>query len=116
MLAKLILYLIANGATLVILAKILPHQVSYNDYATVAIFAVVLMLLNALVRPILKLVTLPLTCLTLGLFALVVNGFVFYVGGRLVSGISMTFLGALVGAIIAGILNGALSRAFVGRK
>lgn len=111
-LAKLVLYLIANGATIVILAKLLPNQVGYNDYTTVAIFAVVLMVLNALVRPILKVVTLPLTCLTFGLFAVVVNGFVFYVGARLVTGITITFLGALIGAIIAGIINGALSRAF----
>jgi len=97
---------------MIIIAAILPHQVSYDNYTTVAIFAVVLTALNALVRPVLKLITLPLTCLTFGLFALVVNGVVFYVGGRLVSGITITFLGALVGAIIAGLINGALTRAF----
>ncbi len=94
------------------MAAILPHQVTYDNYTTVAIFAVVLTVLNALVRPILKLITLPLTCLTFGLFALVVNGVVFYVGARLVSGITITYLGALIGAIIAGLINGALTRAF----
>ncbi len=106
----------ANGATLVIIGAILPNQVSYDNYTTVAIFAVVLTVLNAMVRPVLKLVTLPLTCLTFGLFALVVNGVVFYVGARLVSGITITFLGALVGAIIAGLINGALTRAFDTRR
>jgi putative membrane protein len=110
LLTKLILYLIANAATLVIIAAILPSRVSYDNYGTVAIFAIVLTVLNALVRPVLKLITLPLTCLTFGLFALVVNGFVFYVGARLVSGITITFLAALVGAIIAGLINGALTR------
>ncbi len=98
------------------MAAVLPHQVNYDNYTTVAIFAVVLMVLNALVRPILKLVTLPLTCLTFGLFALVVNGIVFYVGARLVSGITITYLGALLGAIIAGLINGALTRAFDTRR
>ncbi|MGA7671805.1 MAG: phage holin family protein [Nitrolancea sp.] len=106
------LYLVANGATMVIIAAILPNQVSYDDYTTVAIFALVLTVLNLSVRPILKLITLPLTCLTFGLFALVVNGVVFYVGARLVSGITITYLGALVGAIIAGLINGALTRGF----
>ncbi len=112
MLVKLILYLIANGATLIILAAAMPNRVNYDNYTTVAIFAVILMVLNALVRPILKLITLPLTCLTFGLFALVVNGFVFYVGARLVSGITITFLAALAGAIVAGLINGALTRIF----
>ncbi len=97
---------------MVIIAAILPNQVSYDDYTTVAIFALVLTVLNLSVRPILKLITLPLTCLTFGLFALVVNGVVFYVGARLVSGITITYLGALVGAIIAGLINGALTRGF----
>lgn len=116
MLARLILYLVANGATLIILASIMPHNVSYDDYAAVVIFAVVLTVLNASVRPLLKLITAPLTCLTFGLFALVVNGVVFYVGARLVNGITITFLAALVGAIIAGFLNGALTRVFEGYR
>lgn len=110
MLVKLLLYLVANGLSLVIMAAIVPGEVSYTNYTAVAIFAVVLMVLNALVRPILKLITLPLTCLTFGLFALVVNGFVFYVGARLVNGITISFLGSVVGAIIAGLINGALTR------
>jgi putative membrane protein len=110
-LAKIVIYLVVNAVTLVVLANVLPGQVSYNDDRTVLVFAIVLTILNLLVRPVLQLITLPLTCLTLGLFALVVNAFLFYVVARFVTGISMSYWGALAGAILAGVLNGALSRA-----
>ncbi|HVX30928.1 MAG TPA: phage holin family protein [Nitrolancea sp.] len=116
MLAKILIYLIVNGVTLVILANVLPGQVAYNDDRTVVIFAAVLTILNLLVRPVLQLIALPLTCLTLGLFALVVNAFLFYVVARFVSGISMSYWGALAGAILAGVLNGALNRAVRDRR
>jgi len=110
-LKKILVYLVVNAATLVILSRIIPNEVNYNGHnAPVVIFAVVLTLLNVLVKPVLKLITLPLSCLTFGLFALVVNAFVFYVGARFVTGITISYLGALVGAIVAGLLNGALSR------
>ena len=107
--AKIFIYLLANAAALVIIARVIPGEVNYNDHRTVAIFAVVLTILNVLVKPVLSLITLPLSCLTFGLFALVVNAFVFYVGARFVTGITITYLGALVGAIVASLLNGALS-------
>jgi putative membrane protein len=109
-LGKILIYLVANAATLVILSRAIPNEVNYNGHdATVVIFAVVLTLLNVLVKPVLKLITLPLSCLTLGLFALVVNAFVFYVGARFVTGITISYLGALVGAVVASLLNGALN-------
>jgi putative membrane protein len=111
-LGKLLLYLIAGAVTLVLLAAVFPNHVSYTNYGAVAAFAIVLTILNASIRPVLRFITAPLTCLTLGLSALVVNGAVFYIGAKLVSGISITFLAALVGAIVAGFINGALSRAF----
>jgi putative membrane protein len=104
-------HLIANGLTLVILANVIPSQVSYADNETLVLFAIVLTLLNLLVRPLLQLVTLPLTCLTLGLFSLVVNAVVFYWGASLVHTIHMTFFGAFVGAIVAGVLNSLVTNA-----
>lgn len=112
---RFIVHLIANGLTLVILAEIIPGQVSYTGNDTIVFFAVVLALLNALLLPVLRFISIPLTCLTLGLFALVVNAAVFYLGGRLLNDIHITFWGALAGTIVAGILNSVLSELFRGR-
>jgi len=109
---RLIAHLIANGLAVVLLARLIPEQVGYTDTAAVVIFAIVLALLNAVLRPILQLVALPITCLTLGIFALVVNAVVFYLAGALIDGIQITFIGALVGSIAESVLSGILWRLF----
>ena len=107
---RLIGWLIANGLTLWLLARLMPHQVSYdNTWATIVVFAIVLTLLDLVLAPILRFFTWPLSCLTLGLFSLLVNGVVFYLAGRLVSQIHITFLGAVVGGVVAGILSSILT-------
>ncbi len=55
-----------------------------NNVLTTLVAAVVLGLLNAFVRPVLQFLSLPVTILTLGLFALVINAFMFWLMGRLV--------------------------------
>jgi putative membrane protein len=74
--------------------------ISVESVPMAVIFAVVLGLLNALVRPILLFVTCPLTVVTLGLFVFVVNAAVFWLAARLVPGIDVNgFTGAFVGAL-----------------
>ncbi|ACZ37925.1 phage holin family protein [Sphaerobacter thermophilus] len=109
---RLIAHLIANGLAVVLLARLIPEHVGYTDTAAVVIFAIVLALLNAVLRPILQLVALPITCLTLGIFALVVNAVVFYLAGALIAGIQITFIGALVGSVTESVLSGILWRLF----
>ncbi|MBX6340896.1 MAG: phage holin family protein [Thermomicrobiaceae bacterium] len=108
---SLLAHLVANALAVVVLANVLPHEVAYSSTEAVIVFAIVLAVLNAVVRPVLSLIALPVTCLTLGLFAVIVNAIVFYLAGRLSAGISITFLGAIVGAVVAGVLNGLLSDA-----
>ncbi len=62
------------------------------DLVTTLIAAVVLGLLNAIVRPILGFLSLPITILTLGLFALVLNAIMFWLMARLVPGIQLNSL------------------------
>ena len=83
------------------------------NYTTLALAALVLGLVNALVRPVLLIVTLPLTIITLGLFYLVVNGLAFGLAAALVPGFTVTSFGAAVlGALVVSIVSwgiGALS-------
>lgn len=109
---RLLVHLIANGLVLVLLAKMLPEQVSYPTNESIVIFAIILGLFNAVLRPLLQLVALPLSCLTLGLFAFVVNALVFYLAARLSVGVEITFLGALVGSIAVSVLTGLLGQVF----
>ena len=81
-----------------------------SSWLTAIAAALVLGLLNAFVRPLLIILTLPVNILTLGLFTLIVNGFMFYlvallVPGFVVAGYWNAFLGALVFSIISFLLS-----------
>jgi putative membrane protein len=111
---SVLVHLVANALALVLLAEVVPRQVNYLTTGSVVVFAIILGLLNAVLRPLLQLITLPLSCLTFGLFAFVVNAFVFYVAASLSVGVHITLIGALIGAIVVSVLNGLLFRVFRG--
>lgn len=77
-----------------------------DNLTTTLIAALVLGVLNAIVRPVLQILSLPITILTLGLFALVVNAFVFWLMGRIV-GVPMSnwVLAWLAYSLIAWIIS-----------
>ena len=81
--------------------------VSYNgDWGTLALFAAVLALLNTFVRPILVLLSVPFTCLTLGLFVLVINTAMFALAAWLVPGFQVSgLLGAFIGALAVSVVG-----------
>ncbi len=81
-----------------------------NYLIAIVISAVALGILNAFVRPILLLLSLPVTCMTLGLFVLVVNGLILVVLSWLplgfqVDGIISAIVGALIISVVSFILN-----------
>ncbi len=82
---KLILKLLLNAVAVVVLAKIL-NGVSVDSYTTAIIVAVVLSILNLLVKPVLIIFTLPITIMTLGLFLLVVNALIILLADKLIDG------------------------------
>ncbi len=80
--------------------------VSVERWQTVLAGALVLGLLNAVLRPVLILLTLPVNVLTLGLFTLVVNGLIFYLAASLVKGFHVTgFWSAVVAALVFSIVS-----------
>ena len=91
-------------------AGILPG-VTVATPSALLIAAIVLGFLNAMVKPFLVLVTLPLTILTLGLFYFVLNGIVFALGSQLVPGFEVAGFGwALLGAIVMSLVATLISR------
>lgn len=109
---RIVAYLLAAGLALIILARLIPSEVGYTSPTAVVVFAIVLGVLNALVRPVLQLIALPLSCLTFGLAALLINALVFYLAAWLSIGIHVTYLGALAGTLTVAVLVGILHRIF----
>lgn len=91
----------------------LPYVVSgieLKSFYIALIVAVVLGLLNAVVRPVLILLTLPVTLLTLGLFILVINALLFWFVGTFVEGFHVSgFWAAFFGAILYSLITWAVN-------
>ena len=88
-------------------------SVYVDNLVTALIAALALGFLNTLIRPILLLLTLPITLLTLGLFALVINGLMFWLAAQFIQGFSVTsfgaaFIAALLFSVVTTIANWAL--------
>ena len=79
-----------------------------------ALFAVVVMgIVNAIIRPIVQLLTLPLNCLTFGLFSFVINAVMFWLVGWFTEAFRVHFAGALVGSIVMSLVGGLANQAIV---
>ena len=88
------------AAALLLVAHLLPG-VHVASFGAAMIAAFVLGLLNTLLRPILVLLTLPVTVLTLGLFLFIINAAMFWAAARILDGFSVTSFGtALIGSLI----------------
>jgi putative membrane protein len=108
MLRILVAWLI-NAAALAAVAYLMP-SVSIDSAGAALAAALVLGLVNALVRPVLVLLTLPVTILTLGLFIFVINGLLFWAVGSFVSGFHVAgFWPGVFGAIIFSLISWALA-------
>ncbi len=103
--------LVITAVSIVVAAYLLPDQLQVRDIGSVLVFALVLGILNALLRPILLLLTMPLNFLTLGLFTLVVNGVVFWLATLFPLGVHVNgFVGAILAALVVSIVSFILSR------
>ncbi|WP_018962736.1 phage holin family protein [Coprothermobacter platensis] len=92
---------IANFVVLAIVS-LFYHGITYSGVAAMILGALVLSLAQIIIKPILTLLTLPINILTLGLFSLVINGFIIWLMASLVPGIYLKSFGA---AIIVWILS-----------
>jgi putative membrane protein len=92
-------------------------SIRVDGFFTALITALVLGLINTLIRPLLILLTLPINILTLGLFTFVINGLLFWFVASFVDGFVVTgFWPAVGGAIVYGILSWALSTLVLGTE
>jgi putative membrane protein len=102
---KLLVRWLLLAAALLLVAQLSPG-VSITSFGAALVAALVLGLLNTLVRPLLILLTLPVTVLTLGLFLFVINALLFWAASGLMRGFEVaSFLSALVGSLIYSIAS-----------
>jgi len=104
-----ILRWVVNAVLLMLIPYVVPG-IEMKNFGTALVAALVLAFVNALIKPILILLTLPINLLTLGLFILVINALMFWlvsaiVKGFYISGFWPAFLAALVFSIFSLVLN-----------
>jgi putative membrane protein len=97
---KIIVRWLLLAAALLLVAHLYPG-VTVASFGTAMIAALVLGLLNTLVRPLLVLLTLPVTLITLGLFLFVINALMFWAAATLLEGFHVAGFGAaLIGSVL----------------
>lgn len=106
--------LAVSAATLLIMANVSDGAIIVRNWTSAFIAALVIGLLNALVKPILGFIagalTLPLSCITLGLWSLILswllNGLMFYAASEVLQGFGVkNFWAAMVGALVLSVVN-----------
>jgi len=108
--------LVLNGLAIIIAAWLLPG-IHITSTLSALLAGVILGFVNAIVRPVLFFLTLPLTLLTLGLFIFVLNAICFALTAWLVPGFSIDgFFSALFGALLVSVVSWILNGLVVGRR
>jgi putative membrane protein len=107
---RLLAVWLINALALLALPYLLPG-IHVASFATALVVAVVLGLINAVIRPVLLLLTLPVTLLTLGLFILVINGLMFLLAAWLLDGFVVDgFIAGVIGSALYSVISWLLTR------
>lgn len=106
---RLLLGWAINAGVLLLLPYLIP-AVTVTSFPTALLVALVLGLMNAVVRPILVLLTLPITVLSLGLFLFVINGLTFWLAARVLEGFAVAgFWWAVLAAAVYSVASSVVS-------
>jgi putative membrane protein len=113
---KLIVVWLLNALALLAVAYLMP-SIHVSGFVGALIAAAVIGLVNMLIRPVLVLLTLPVTVVTLGLFILVINGLLFFFVGSILQGFQVESLwSGILGALLYSLFSWALATALLGGK
>ena len=109
MIVRFLLAWLVNTLALIAVAYLMP-SITVSSFGAALIAALVLGLVNAIVRPVLVLLTLPVTILTLGLFIFVLNGLLFWMVASWLEGFDVAgFWSGVLGAILFSLVSWLLS-------
>ncbi|MYN46450.1 phage holin family protein [Pseudoduganella sp. FT93W] len=106
---RLVLTWLINAIALLAIPYLM-HSVEVTSLGAALVAALVLGLVNTLIRPVLLLLTLPVTVVSLGLFIFIINGFMFWLVAQWVDGFHVdSFLSAIGGALLYSVISWALT-------
>ena len=113
---KLLIGWLLNALALLAVAYLVPG-IHVSNFMSALIAAAVIGLANMLIKPILLILTLPVTIITLGLFIFVINGILFWIAGYFLQGFDVkTIMAGIIGAIVYSIISWILSAVLVDKK
>ena len=113
---KLLIGWLLNALALLGVAYFVPG-IHVSSFMAALIAAAVIGLVNMLIKPILLILTLPVTIITLGLFIFVINGILFWLVGNLLDGFEVkTLIAGIIGAIVYSIISWILSAIVIDKK
>jgi len=107
---SLFIRLLINAIVLLLIARYMP-SFAIDNFGSAVFFALILGVVNAIIGPVVKILTLPISILTLGLFTLVINAVLFWLasffvfGGVRIESFAAAFWGSLVFSIISWIVS-----------
>lgn len=109
---RILAYALAAIVAALATSTISREWFSFDSSQSVLIFGAVMGVINAYIKPAVRFISIPITCLTFGVFALVVNALLFALGAAVVPGIEISTWGAVVGAIFASLAAGLMFSVF----
>ena len=113
---RMLLLWLINAASLLLVAELVPGIV-IEGLIRAMLAALVLGLVNVMLRPLMQLLALPITLLTFGLFALVINGLCFWLVANMLEGFSVSgFWAAFWGALAYSVVSWAFSTLLSGER
>lgn len=103
---KFIIRLFLTALSLILVTYMIPG-IGVDSFLVALVAALLLGVLNAIIKPILIFLTFPITVLTLGLFILIINGLLFFVVASVINGFTVDgFWYAVIGSVLVSIISG----------
>lgn len=103
-----LIHLLVTAVAVLIAARIVPG-IRVKSFGSAVVFAFVLAVLNVILGKVLIVLALPFVLLTLGLFLIVINGFLFWLADKVVEGVEIDGFGsAMLGSLVTSVLSWAM--------
>ena len=109
---RILAYALAAMVAALATSTIAREWFVFDSSESILLFGAVMGVITSCIRPIVRIISLPLTCLTFGLFSFVINAALFWLGGSLIPGIELTVEGAILGSIISSFAAGLIFSVF----